>query len=310
MKLVIAFIRLIRWPNLVFIALTQFLFWTCIIQPVFEEAGKKSSLSPFQFILLSLSSVFIAAAGYIINDYFDVNIDQVNKPDKLIVQKFISRRWTIIWHLILSMIGIVIGFYLDFTTKVTLLGFSNLSCVILLFIYSISLKKKLLVGNILISLLTAWVILVLTWCEARFFFRDSLLNMPKIARFSFLYAGFAFVISLIREVVKDMEDMEGDRRYGCTTMPLVWGVNVSKMFAGVWMVVLLTSLLFINIYVLQFGWWLSFGWCMILLIAPLALSIQKLYKSSNAIDFHRLSTLIKIIMLSGIVSMIFYKFYS
>lgn len=310
MRLVLAFLRLIRWPNLVFIALTQFLFWYCIIQPVFEEAGRHSSLTILQFALLSFSSVLIAAAGYMINDYFDVNIDQVNKPDKLVVIRYISRRWTIIWHLIFSGIGVTIGFYLDFNTKVTLLGFSNLGCVILLFIYSISLKKKLLAGNVLISILTAWVILVLTWCEARFFFIDSMLNMPKIARFTFLYAGFAFVISLVREVVKDMEDIEGDRRYGCTTMPVIWGINVSKMFAGVWMIVLLISLFFINIYVLQFGWWISAIWCLLVLLLPLLFSIWKLYRATSAADFHRLSTFIKLIMLGGILSMIFYRFYS
>lgn len=308
--MVLAFVRLIRWPNLVFMALTQFLFWYCIIQPVFEEAGRHSSLTPAQFILLSVSSILIAAAGYIINDYFDVNIDQVNKPDKLVVQRYISRRWTIIWHMIFSLVGVAIGFYLDFYTKVTLLGFSNLGCVLMLFIYSISLKKKLLVGNILISLLTAWVILVLTWCEARFFFRDSMLNMPKIARFTFLYAGFAFVISLVREVIKDMEDIEGDRRYGCTTMPVIWGMNVSKMFAGVWMFVLLVSLLFINIYVLQFGWWVSALWCFFILILPLSWALVKLYKAVSVADYHSLSTLIKFIMLGGILSMAFYRFYA
>src|SRR5678810_514768 len=160
LKLVKAFFRLIRWPNLIFIAITQILFMYCVMQPLLAAGNKKPSLNYGNFLFLIISSIFIAAAGYIINDYFDMNIDRINKPDRLIVQKYIKRRWTIVWHFFLSMAGVAIGFYLDLTTRVTLLGFSNLICACLLFIYSISLKKKLLSGNVLISLLTAWTVLV------------------------------------------------------------------------------------------------------------------------------------------------------
>lgn len=310
LKLITAFFRLVRWPNLVFIAITQFLFMYCVLVPLFHEAGKKTSLTPFNFSLLIFSSVLIAAAGYIINDYFDLNIDLVNKPDKLVVQKFIGRRWTIIWHFFLSMAGIAIGFYLDLSTKATLLGMSNMVCASCLFIYSVSLKRKLLWGNILISLLTAWTVLVVTWCEARFFFIDNtVLNTPKIARVTMLYAGFAFVISLIREVVKDMEDIEGDRRYGCRTMPIVWGLNAAKVFTAVWLFILIAALAVVQIYVLQFEWWFSAAYCIVLIIAPLIWIFSKLFKAQSAQDFHQLSTAIKIVMFTGILSMIFFWIY-
>ncbi len=282
----------------------------CVLVPVFREAGIRVSLSSRYFALLVTSSVLIAAAGYIINDYFDLNIDAVNKPDKLVVQKIIPRRWTIVLHLVLSLAGIAIGFYLDFETRVTLLGLSNLACAVLLFLYSISLKRKLLSGNLVISLLTAWTVLVVTWCEARFFFHDTLLNTPKIARLTFLYAGFAFVISLIREVVKDMEDVEGDMRYGCRTMPIVWGINVSKMFAAVWIVVLILTLLALQVYVLQFHWWFSALWCAVLIIAPLIWIFKKLFVAQTPADFHKLSSAIKLVMFTGILSMFFFWFYS
>ena len=165
MKIIAAFFQLVRWPNLVFIAITQILFVYCIVHPVMYTAGVIPNIHGTYFLLLMLGSIFIAAAGYIINDYFDLNIDLVNKPEKMVVEKVISRRSVIIWHLLLSITGIAIGFYIDIKTNVRFLGFANSVCVLLLFLYSISLKKKLLWGNILISLLTAWTILVVGWCE-------------------------------------------------------------------------------------------------------------------------------------------------
>lgn len=282
----------------------------CVLQPLLFQGNKNSSLNVFHFFLLIISSVFIAAAGYIINDYFDLNIDRINKPDKLIVQNIISRRWAIAWHLALSITGIIIGFYLDLTTHVTLLGFSNLICVLLLFIYSISLKKKLLSGNIIISLLTAWTVLVVTWCEARFFFNPADIIIRKIIRVTFLYAGFAFIISLIREAIKDIEDIEGDRKYGCETMPIMWGVNASKIYVAIWLTIIILTLALVTIYMLQLHWWFSAVYCLVLIILPLIKIFQKLFTAKTSHDFHKLSTMVKIIMFTGILSMIFFRIYS
>ncbi len=279
------------------------------MQPLLAASNKKPSLNPGHFFLLIISSVFIAAAGYIINDYFDLNIDRINKPSRLIVQKIISRRWTILWHFFLSMFGVAIGFYLDLTTHVTLLGFSNLACACLLFLYSISLKKKLLWGNILISLLTAWTVLVVTWCEARFFLNPADVNIHKIVRITFLYTGFAFVISLIREAVKDMEDIEGDRKYGCTTMPIVWGLNASKIYVGVWLITIISMLAVLLLYMLQIQWWFSSVYCLAFIIIPLVIIFRKLFKAKTAEDFHKLSSMIKFVMFTGILSMIFFRIY-
>jgi 4-hydroxybenzoate polyprenyltransferase len=262
------------------------------------------------FLLISLSSVLIAAAGYIINDYFDLNIDQVNKPEKMVVEKIIKRRWTIIWHILLSTAGILIGFYVDFTSRIWLLGFSNAICVVLLFLYSTSLKQRLLIGNILISVLTAWVILVVAWCEYNHLMRtNNGLHAEKILRETFLYAGFAFIISLIREVVKDMEDVEGDRKYGCKTMPIAWGINATKVFVAVWLIVLIATLIIVQVYALRLGWYWSVVYCLIAIVAPLLWIFRKLYIASASADYHTLSTLIKLVMFTGILSMIFFKIY-
>jgi 4-hydroxybenzoate polyprenyltransferase len=111
MKLLLAFFRLIRWPNLFFIALTQFLFYYCIIIPSLpsDYFFQQKALTPNLFYYLVIASVLIAAAGYIINDYFDINIDQVNKPAKMVVQKIISRHWAILFHLLITLAGITLS---------------------------------------------------------------------------------------------------------------------------------------------------------------------------------------------------------
>jgi 4-hydroxybenzoate polyprenyltransferase len=316
MKLLGAFFRLIRWPNLFFIALTQFLFYYCILLPSFQDAQPKkleNILQPPQFYLLCLSSVLIAAAGYIINDYFDLNIDRVNKPEKMVVEKLIKRRWTIVWHWILSGIGVLLGFYISWKLRNIFIGPANIFCVLLLWFYSTNFKRELMIGNIIISLLTSWVVLVLYVCEFRLHRFEVPAYAPVLSRvykLSILYAAFAFITSLVREVIKDMEDADGDRRYGCRTMPIVWGINVSKVFTAVWLIVLIVSLVIVQIYVLQYRWWWSEAYAVAGIILPLLVILRNLYRALSPADYHRLSTLVKAVMLAGILSMIFFKWYS
>ena len=312
MNLTGAFFRLIRWPNLVFIALTQFLFYYIFILGGFRAAGPESALhilQPLLFSLLCLSSVLIAAAGYIINDYFDLNIDRVNRPDKLVVEKHIKRRSTIILHWMLSGIGILLGAMVSWKLHNLVVLLSHILCVGLLWFYSTTFKKKPLIGNVIISMLTAWVILILYVCEFRLnIFLDPAHRriLSRLFKFAVLYAGFAFIISLIREVVKDIEDREGDLRYHCRTMPIVWGIRVSKVFAGTWLVVLIASLIVVQFYVLQYGRWWIVLYSALLIILPLLLLLRNLYAASAISDYHRLSGRIKLVMLTGILSMIFF----
>lgn len=317
MKLITAFLRLVRLPNLVMIAVTQLLFYFTLVYPNYAALEDfYSSFTGIYFLLLVTSSLLIAAAGNIINDYFDRNIDEINKPEKKIIDKLIKRRWAIIMHIVFSFVAILIGFYVDSQTPVFWLGISNTVCVILLFGYSISLKKKLLVGNVLISLLTAWVILVCFLCYYRTLSCSGCehfewqAQLRRFMRISFLYTGFAFVISLIREVVKDMEDMEGDKKYGCKTIPIAWGIPAGKVFVAVWLVVLIGMISVVQIYVLQLGWYWSAVYSILLIIGPLVWILRKLYQAQVPKDYHQLSTLIKLVMLAGLLSMAFFKIYS
>lgn len=314
MRFTAALLKLIRLPNLFFIALTQVLFYYAVVLPVLGQVGQQPELNEFHLYLLVTASVLIAAAGYIINDYFDINIDEVNKPNKNVVDQVISRRWAMLLHFIFSGIGLLISFYLSWKTHHWYIVITNFVCIGLLFGYSVSLKRKLLSGNILISLLTAWVILILTTSEAFYLYfthtdPQVLDAHSKIIRIGNLYAGFAFISSLIREAIKDMEDREGDARYGCRTMPIVWGLNTAKVYVAVWLVVLIAILVIVQFYVLQFRWWLPVTYSIVLIIAPLVYIFYKLFSASRQSDFHHLSGWIKAVMLTGILSMIFFYFF-
>lgn len=314
MRLLGAFLKLVRLPNLFFIVLTQFLFYYCILVPLLRSVGTVAEIDQVQFILLSLASVLIAAAGYIINDYFDVNIDQVNKPKKNVVDHIVSRRWAILWHFVLSGIGVLLSLYISWKTGLWYIVLSNFACAFLLFGYSISLKQKLLSGNILISVLTSWVILILCLSEFRLSQGGSadgsfLVAQNKIMRLGFLYAGFAFILTLIREAIKDMEDMEGDARYGSKTMPIAWGIPATKVYVAVWMIVLLALLVAIQVYIIRFHWWWPILYCTILIILPLAYTFLKLFRAMTPEQFHYLSSVTKTVMLTGILSMGFFYFY-
>jgi len=273
--------------------------------------GITPSNDQLHFVFLSVASLLIAAAGYIINDYFDINIDEVNKPGRMVVDKVIHRRWAIAWHFMLNSTALVLTILaLPFLHKWYLV-LANMICMALLWFYSTSLKKKLLIGNIVISLLTAWTILIIFFSKVNF--SDAIGTGPvdhhKLFRFAFLYAGFAFIISLVREAIKDMEDMHGDARYGCRTMPIAWGVNATKVYVAVWLVVLIALLLVIQVYILQFKWWLPVAYSVAAIIFPLCLVLMQLKKSTAPRDYHRLSMMTKLAMFTGILSMIFFYFY-
>jgi 4-hydroxybenzoate polyprenyltransferase len=309
MEAIKAFFRLIRWPNLLFIVLTQMLFRYFILPFVYKNAhaGYESiKVSEGLFYLLVAASVFIAAAGYIINDYFDENIDQINKSSKVIVGKFIKRRSAILLHAIFSFIGLILSIYIGYKLHNILIPVFNFVAINILWFYSSSFKKKILIGNVLISLLNAWVILILTLAEYRFRISPGDVVWHRLLKVSFVYAGFAFIISLIREVIKDMEDVEGDMKYDCKTMPIVWGMPVAKVFTGVWIVVLVALVVAIQIYVVQLGWWISALYSIITIIIPLLWVLKKLYKATTSADFHQLSSAVKLIMLAGIISMVFF----
>lgn len=227
----------------------------------------------------------IAAAGYIINDYYDIKIDYINKPERVVVGKLIKRRIVLASHVLLNVVGIGIGFYLNLYV-----GIIHFIAGFLLWLYSNRLKRLPFIGNLVISLLTGFSILVV----AIYYHKNVSLLLN--------YAVFAFSINLIREVIKDMEDLRGDLRFGSKTLPIVWGLRKTKYFLFGLTLVFMIVLFYLSAQLQNPILNVFF----ILLIIPIIYFIYLLYRADSQKRFHRLSTYCKLLMLAGISSMAFF----
>lgn len=308
MQKILGFIRLIRFSNLVFVALSQFLLFFCVIKPYLESQFVSPSLSGIQFLYLVLSTIAIAAAGNIINDYFDVNIDLVNRPETIIIDKVISRRWAMAWHTIFNLLGVYLAFRLALKLNNLFLSFIQITCTILLWFYSTSLKRKLFVGNFVIALLTSTSLIIVLLYEPHLYSPWRVNNAQiRIYEVVFAYSLFAFVITIIREVIKDLEDLKGDIWEGCRTTAIVWGINGSKRLCYILIVFLILILILAQVKIFYWHWYIAISYLFFLVQLPFVWVMILLQSATSSSEYHKLSKFIKLIMLTGILSMIFFK---
>lgn len=312
----IPFIKLIRIPNLLIIALTMYLVRYCLfIEYVMLgdtinnsiQIGRylvwiRFTLSNWDFFLLVFSTTLIAAAGYIINDYYDVKIDAVNKPEKVILGKSITKRTGIILYTVFNIAAIIIGFYLAVKIGKYNLGLINIFVCFLLWLYSKKYKKIFLLGNIIVAFLSALVPLITAFFEPTIYEKTG-----SIFRFVLGYAFFAFFVSLIREIIKDIEDKEGDAEEGCKTMPVVIGMNKSKVVISFFIFMLMTLLGYIQYMQFKGDDKLSFWYFLLAIQIPFVALLYMIIRAKAKNDFTQASLLTKGIMLTGILSM--YIFY-
>ncbi len=305
----LAFLRLLRPVNLMLIALSMYLVRYCLILPVYAFTVKVNGLiqlnslirlHDLDFCLLVVSTVMIAAAGNIINDYFDQTIDTINKPDKQYIGTRIAEKTALNWYWVFNATALIISFYLSFTKNLQLLLFTQASAMCLLWFYSERFKRKLLIGNIIVAALSALVLLLPAIAEPEFYL-------------NFVYAGvyglFAFLISLIREVVKDMEDVEGDLEGGCRTIPIVYGQKTARgisVFFTFILVGFLAWLIYKNFYQNALT---TIGNILTIVLLPYALLLLFILRAESKKALHRLSVYIKVLMLLGILSMIPFYYY-
>jgi 4-hydroxybenzoate polyprenyltransferase len=241
------FIQLIRPINLVIIALTMYGVLYFLSGAEFLSFHWMDQLN---FGLLVFSTLIIAAAGNIINDYFDVKADRINKPDRLIITKYIKPRWAIVTHWLFNGVAFGIALYLSIYYQTYSFAFVHLLSINLLWFYSFTFKRKGLVGNIIVAVLTAMIPLL----TLLFFVKLNELHgiespIHSVAiDFIFWLAFFAFIQNLAREIVKDIQDIEGDKRLNALTLPLTLGIRRSHFIV---LLLLLVFPMILAIYVLN-----------------------------------------------------------
>lgn len=239
-------------------------------------------LQDVNLYLLILSTVIIAAAGYMINDYYDVKIDYVNKPHEVIIGRGMKRRVAIFFHTLLNFTGIGIG--LMVSPRVAVINFIS---AFLLWLYSNQLKRLPLVGNFTVALLTGASI----WIVGYYYQQSELLVLT--------YAIFAFFLNLIREIIKDIEDRQGDRKHGCKTLPIVIGFRNTKRVIFLIAIAFVCAILIVTFKINNAQLFYYFGIMSLLFIY----FMYKIYVADRKAHFTQLSMLSKILMLTGILSM-------
>lgn len=313
MKKIIDFFRLIRIPNLLIVILTQYLLRKCVILPIFQIYEVTPVLNDFLFYLLVLSTVLISAAGYIINDYFDIKIDLINKPDKTVIGKSISRNFAMGLHILFNIGGVATGFYVAWKIAHFQLGYIQLISAGLLWFYSTTYKKQFIIGNLIVSLLSGMVISIVGFFEPILYKALSVSTQEasgKILYILLAYTFFAFMLSLIREIVKDMEDARGDADYNCKTIPIILGIKKSKIIIVLLTLLVISALVYIQMNQFAKGAIHPLLYIIFFIQIPLLYLLWQLKKSEEQHDFHQISGTIKGIMLMGILSMAYFYHFS
>jgi len=300
------YLKLIRIQNLLFIAVIQFLIRQFVIAPLLETSGVIVHGSFFHIGLLIAASVLITAGGYIINDYFDIKIDTLNKPDKVIVGKSIDKRTTMLLYQFCTFSGIAIGLFLSWYVRSPMLTFIFLVVPGLLWFYSASYKRQLIIGNAVIAFLSALSVLIVLFTELEHLKTQASVVLDATVYSSlFAWVGgftlFSFLLTWIREIIKDMEDVYGDREMECRTLPIVWGIKTTKIISVSLIGITIVILLIINFVYIDFEGTLTLRYILFGLILPFACVIYLLIKAKQPDEYHRISNLIKFIMLIGLL---------
>lgn len=302
------YFKLVRWPNLLFLGILLWAMEYWVAVPVLRHIHWDMAMPWWLMVLVEISCLCIAAGGYVINDYFDIKIDRINRPDRLIVSRTISKESAMWYYRILTVAGIVAGGVVAWISRSWSVGIAYLVVTGLLWFYSASYKRQLIVGNVVVALVAA-VPSLLIWAINIGLLRrqygdildyanvDSLLGIWLIG-----FAGFAFLGTLIREIEKDLEDRDGDRELECHSLPIVWGDNVTRAIVTVLMLLLMALCGWVIFYVLPFahGWkdasvrFLVFG-----LWTPMICDLILMWSAKIPSDYRSTQQVMKLVLFLG-----------
>jgi len=300
-------INMLRVPNLLIIAFTFFLLRYLVFLSVYTAYSIEPALNSLYFTMMVAATLLIAAAGYISNDYFDIVTDRVNKPLKQYIGKHISAGSALATAILLSFLSTALAFWLTFALRSWVPAALLTLALTVAWWYAIQLKRSFMWGNIAVACMSAGTI-VLAWLIEK---QSSQITGEPSKIISGIVAAisiFAFLLSLMREIIKDTEDIEGDKLIQCRSLPIVKGIPFTKTF--ILFITVLTFLLLVlaQIYLLQFSRIVTVVWLFISVEIPLFFFITAVKKAHVKVDYHKMSSLLKWIMLGGIASIIASQF--
>lgn len=301
--------RLVRLPNLTFIVAFQCLLRYGLVLPMLAEAGVEPRLSAFQFAMLVVATVGMAAGGNAINDYFDVEADRVNKPARVVVGTTVDRRAALLTHVTTTLAGLFAGVYLSYILRRPAFLLLFVSLPVLLWFYSTHFKKQILVGNLLVALLVALTGYMVVSVEFAALDRvHAATGEPPLSWIWCIvcaYSIFAFISNLGREMIKDMEDKEGDAQAGCHTLVIELGDTYSKTVITLVEAVLIAGCTMALSAVpdcidatIPTAYFVAF------IATPTVALCAMLWRGRTPRDYHRAATLSKVIMAAGMLSIL------
>lgn len=304
------YLQLLRVGNLAIIAILLFVMEKWVATPLLQLAQFTEQMPWWILTLLILSTVLIAAGGYVINDYFDVKIDRINRPDDIVVTRHISRDGAMRLFQVLTGIGVAAGLAVAWWARSWTLMMIIVVIPGLLWFYSASYKRQLIVGNIVVAFASALVPMLVAIVNAdylRHLYGQALQYTPIVGQLYVwlsAFALFALLVTWVREMVKDIQDIDGDREMECRTMPIVWGIQTTKIVSTVLLVLTAALIAYIAFAVLPFPYtWQSFSTRYIVfgLITPIICAIVLLWASTTPLEYRRTQLIIKFVMFMGIM---------
>lgn len=262
------------------------------------------ALADWQFILLTLATIAIAAGGYIINNIMDQETDEVSKPKNVIVGKYISESTAYNIYIAVNIIGVGIGFYLSNVIQKPSFAAVFIIVAATLYMYATNFKQTMLIGNIIVALLLSISVIIIGIFDLLpATYEANQVQMSTIFSILLDYALFAFVINFIREIVKDLEDMDGDYNAGMNTLPIAIGTErTTKILAGLTLLPIALLILYVNNNLLELQWVMYY--VLLFVLAPLLYFLIKIWNATSKKDFHHLSLVLKLILLFGILSIV------
>ncbi|MCV9928166.1 geranylgeranylglycerol-phosphate geranylgeranyltransferase [Flavobacterium sp. LS1R49] len=296
------YLKLIRYQNLLMLAFMQILFRYGFL----KLQNIPLALADWQYGLLVLSTVLIAAAGYVINNIFDQETDLINKPNDVVVGKSISETATYNIYVALNITGVAIGFYLS--NIIMRPGFATVFILVAasLYFYATTLKQIMILGNIVVALLLSFSVIIIGVFDI-FPATDMANRAQMTSLFSILldYAIFAFMINFIREIVKDIEDVNGDYNQGMNTLPIAIGADrTAKIVFALAIIPVVSLLIYINNYFVANNLYIVTLYAFVFVLAPLLYFIAKIITAKTKKEFHDLSSILKWILFFGILSIL------